>query len=155
MVIWFGRHADAPPIQSDLDGPSVTLREPLTEPPVAHSLEQRAPELPAASPRSAIVRTEPNIFTVMDGRPFPEVESSPWSDGMESTILSYVAQHSFLVLRDLQVQCEETGCVIFMGGPNIPVRELNFAGFAEENGFQMVVIRDRDGAEGKIVILRR
>jgi hypothetical protein len=110
---------------------------------------------PVGSPQSAILRTEPNIFTVMDGRPFPEVESSPWSDGMESTILSYVSQHSSLVLTDLQVQCEDTGCVIFMGGRNIPLYELNFGAFAEEQGFETVVIRNRDGTDGKIVILRR
>ena len=91
----------------------------------------------------------------MDGRPFPEVESSPWSDGMESSILSYVSQPSSLVLTDLQVQCEDTGYVIFMGGRNIPVYELNFGVFAEEQGFETVVIRNRDGTDGKIVILRR
>ena len=74
---------------------------------------------------------------------------------MESTILSYVSQHSSLVLTDLQVQCEDTGCVIFMGGPNIHVEQLNFGMFAEEHGFAFVVIRDRDGTDGKIVMLRR
>jgi hypothetical protein len=154
-VLWFGRQGDVPPIQSELDRPFVTLRESPTEPRAEYLLEEQAPEAPAGSPRSAILRTEPNIFTVMDGRPFPEVTSPPWSDAMESTILSYVAQHSFLVLTDLQVQCEDTGCVLFMGGPNIPVRELKFGAFAEEHGFETVVIRDRDGTDGWIVILRR
>jgi len=154
LVLWFGRDADAPH-QSVLDSPSVTLREPPTEPPLETPVRQQASESPVGSPQSATPRTEPNIFTVMDGRPFPEVESSPWSDGMESTILSYVSQHPSLVLTDLQVQCEDTGCVIFMGGRNIPLYELNFGAFAEEQGFETVVIRNRDETDGWIVILRR
>jgi hypothetical protein len=153
LVLWFARHADVP-IQSDRDGPSVRVEESPTEPPVVHQLEPQA-EPPAASPQAGILRTEPNIFTVMDGRPFPEVQSPPWSESMESAILSHVAQHPSLTLTDLEVQCEDAGCVIFMGGPSIPLGELNFAGFAQENGFSFVVIRDRDGTDGKIVMLRR
>jgi hypothetical protein len=74
---------------------------------------------------------------------------------MERAILSHVAQHPSLTLTDLEVQCEDAGCVIFMGGPSIPLGELNFAAFAEKNGFTFVVIRDRDGTDGKIVMLRR
>ena len=155
LVLWFGRDADLPPVQSDIDGPSGTLREPPTESSLEAPAAQQASASPIASPQSAILRTEPNIFTVMDGRPFPEVKSSAWSQGMESTILSYVSQHSSLVLTDLQVQCEDTGCVIFMGGPNTHVEQLNFGVFAEEHGFAFVVIRDRDGTDGKIVMLRR
>lgn len=154
LLVWFGRDADAPPIRSDLDGPPVTLREP-TQPPLEMPMGQQTSESPAGSPPSVLPRTEPNIFTVIDGRPFPEVVSSPSSDDMERTILSYVSQHSFLVLTDLQVQCEDTGCVIFMGGRHIPVYELHFGVFAQEQGFKTVVIRDRDDTDGWIVILRR
>ena len=155
LVLWFGRDADLPLIQSDVDSPSVTLREPPTGSPLEAPAAQRASASPITSPESAILRTEPNIFTVMDGRPFPEVKSSAWSQGMESKILSYVSQASSLVLTDLQVQCEDTGCVIFMGGPNIPVDKLNFGAFAEDHGFAFVAIRDRDGTDGRIVMLRR
>ena len=155
LVLWLGRGADAPPAHSDTDRPSVALRESLTESPRETPAVQQAPASSATPPQSAIVRTEPNIFTVMDGRPFPEVEPSTWSQGMESVILSYVSQHSSLALTDLRVQCEDTGCVIFMGGPSIYVEQLKFGVFAEEHGFAFVAIRDRDGTDGKIVILRR
>jgi hypothetical protein len=155
LVLWFDRGAHPPPIQSDIDSLSVTSRETPTEPTLETPVGQKRAESPVRSPLSAVLRTEPNIFTVMDGRPFPEVKSSPWSREMENTILSYVSQHSFSVLTDLQVQCEDTGCVIFMGGPNIHLEQLNFGVFAEEQGFAFVVVRDRDGTDGKIVILRR
>jgi hypothetical protein len=154
VVLWFGRQPEVPPIPSDRDAPSIEVRESPSEPPVVQHLEEQA-EPPAASPEAAILRTEPSIFTMMDGRPFPEVQSPPWAESTESAILSHVAQRPSLTLSDLQVQCEDAGCTLFMGGPNIPLAELNFAGFAKENGFQFVVIRDRDGTDGKIVFLRR
>ena len=154
FALWFARDVGVPSTQSDAGQPSVRPQLPVETPPRTSS-EQPSAESRADAPQAAITRKEPNIFTVMDGRSFPEVESSPSSDGMEGTILSYVSQHSFLALTDLEVQCEASGCTIFMGGPNIPVWELQFGAFAKEQGFEFVAIRDRDGTDGKIVVLRR
>ena len=154
LTVWFARDVAVPSTQSDPGRLSVTPQSPM-ETPLEAPIEQPPAESSADVLESAILRKEPNIFTVMDGRSFPEVESSPSSDGMEKMILSYVSQHSFLALTDLEVQCETSGCVIFMGGPNIPVQELKFGAFAEQQGFAFVAVRDRDGTDGKIVVLRR
>jgi hypothetical protein len=154
FALWLARDGGVPSTQSDAGQPSVGPQLPVETPPPTSS-EQLSAESRADAPQSVIARKEPNIFTVMDGRSFPEVESSPWSDGMERTILSYVSQHQFLALTDLEVQCEVSGCVIFMGGRNIPIHELQFGAFAKEQGFEFVAIRDRDGTSGHIVVLRR
>lgn len=154
LALWFARDVGVSPPESELGGPSATTR-PLLETPLETPTEWSSAESSADAPLSAIVRHEPNIFTVMDGRPFPEVASSPLFEEMERTILSYVSQHPFLALTDLEVQCEASGCVIFMGGRNIPIHELQFGAFAKEQGFEFVAIRDRDGTSGYIVVLRR
>jgi hypothetical protein len=153
FTLWFARDVGVPATQSDAGQPLVP-QLPVEAPPRILS-EQPSAESRADAPQLVITRKEPNIFTVMDGRSFPEVDSSPSSDEMEKTILSYVSQHSALALTDLEVQCEASGCVIFMGGPNIPLWELQFGAFAKEQGFAFVAIRDRDGTDGKIVVLRR
>src|SRR5690349_15905607 len=48
---------------------------------------------PNSEPESKSLRTEPNIVTVITGRPLPDVESPPWSDEMESAILSHIGRH--------------------------------------------------------------
>jgi hypothetical protein len=98
--------------------------------------------------------TEPNILAVALGLPFPEVESPPWADEMENSILAYVAQHPRLELTALQVQCGETACVIYMAGDSVPVYEMNFDVFAAEQGFESAGIHSIDGGPRRIVTLR-
>ena len=138
---------------------------------VGQSTEQRPPENPESStsivepiiravvepgnePESKPLRTEPNIVAVITGRPLPDIESPPWSDEMESTILSYIGQHAGLKLTSLQVQCVERGCLILLIGRDIPVYELDFETFAAEHGFNAALIRG-DGIEARTVFLRR
>jgi hypothetical protein len=130
LAVWFSRNVGVSPAESELGRPSVTT-QPLLETPLETPIDSSS-ESSADARLLTIVRREPSIFSVMDGRPFPEVESSPLSEDMERTILSYVSQHSFLALTDLEVQCEPSGCVIFMGGRNIPIHELQFGAFAKE-----------------------
>jgi hypothetical protein len=154
LAVWFARDVGVSPPEVELSRPSVTT-QPLLETPLETPIESSSAQSSADAPLSASVRREPNIFTAMDGRPFPEVESSPLFEDMERTILSYVSRHPFLALTDLEVQCEASGCVIFMGGRSIPIHELQFGAFAKEQGFEFAAIRERDGTSGYIVVLRR
>jgi len=109
---------------------------------------------PRSEPDSKPLRMEPNIVTLVTGRPLPDVESPPWSDEMESTILSHIGQHPGLKLTNLQVQCAEEGCLILLIGRDIPVYELDLDVFATEHGFNAALIRG-DGIEDRTVFLRR
>ena len=113
-----------------------------------------AVSLNADEPERQLKRTEPNILAVIEGESHPEVESPPWADEMESTILAYIARHP-LKLTTLQVQCADTECVIFMGGENLPVYQMDFDVFAAEHGFADAIIRGSDGSDRRIVRLRR
>ena len=109
---------------------------------------------PGNEPESKPLRTEPNIVTLITGRPLPDVESPPWSDEMESAILSHIGRHPGLKLTNLQVQCAEDGCLILLIGRDIPVYELDFDAFATEHGFSAALIRG-DGIQDRTVFLRR
>ena len=109
---------------------------------------------PGSELESKPLRTEPNIVTLITGRPLPDVESPPWSDEMESAILSHIGRHPGLKLTNLQVQCAEDGCLILLIGRDIPVYELDFDAFATEHGFSAALIRG-DGIQDRTVFLRR
>ena len=61
-------------------------------------------------------RSEANVLAAITRQPLPEVVSPPWADEMEGVILNYIAQRPGLELTELQVQCAEEQCVIFLGG---------------------------------------
>lgn len=157
LVLSWHRDVDSPNIGEPAGArlapvPGSSNRLPTPSP--AEPLNESRDAPPDVS-RAAPLRTEPNILAVIEGAPFPYVESPPWSDAMENTILAYIAEHPALELTDLQVQCAESGCVIFMGGKEIPVYQLNFDVFAEEHGFANATIRGSDGSDRRIVFLRR
>jgi hypothetical protein len=54
---------------------------------------------------------------------------------MEGKIRAHIKQYSDVSLTDLRIKCEERGCLVLMRGPKIPIFELDFDRFAEENGF--------------------
>ena len=60
-------------------------------------------------------RSEANILAAITRQPLPDVVSPPWADEMEGVILNYIAQRPGLELTELQVQCAEEQCVIFLG----------------------------------------
>lgn len=134
-------------------GPDAAALEPTTELPGSQWTEPvLSPNADESQPQ--LTRTEPNILAVIEGESHPDVESPPWAEEMESIILAYIARHP-LKLTTLQVQCVDTECVIFMGGENVPVYQMDFDVFAEEHGFADAVIRGSDGSDRRIVRLRR
>jgi hypothetical protein len=100
-------------------------------------------------------RSEANILAAITRQPLADVVSPPWADEMEGVILSYIAQRPGLELTELQVQCAEEQCVIFLGGNNIPIYEMSFDVFASEHGFTSAVIQSMDGGPNRLVYLRR
>jgi len=100
-------------------------------------------------------RSEANILAAITRQPLPEVVSPPWADEMEGVILNYIAQRPGLELTELQVQCAEEQCVIFLGGNSIPIYEMGFDVFASEHGFNSAVIQSMDGGPNRFVYLRR
>jgi hypothetical protein len=60
-----------------------------------------------------------------------------------------------LELTELQVQCAEEQCVIFVGGNSIPIYEMGFDAFASEHGFNSAVIHSMDGGPNRFVYLHR
>jgi hypothetical protein len=157
LALWWHRDVDSPNIGEPAEARPTSVTGPSSQLPAASVVEplNASPEVPADASRAAPPRMEPNILAVIEGQPFPYVESPPWADEMENTILAYIAERPALELTDLQVQCAESGCVIFMGGKEIPVYQLNFDVFAEEHGFANAVIRGSDGSDRRIVFLRR
>jgi len=101
------------------------------------------------------LRIEANILVAITRQPLPDVVSPPWADEMEGLILSYISQRPGLELTELQVQCAEEQCVIFLGGNSIPVYEMGFDVFAIEHGFNSAVIQSMDGGPNRFVYLRR
>lgn len=69
--------------------------------------------------------------------------------------MNHIAQHPGLELTELQVQCAEEECVIFLGGRSIPVYQMGFDVFAEDHGFANALIRSMDGGPNRLVYLRR
>lgn len=157
LALWWHRDVDAPNLGEPAEARLAPVPESSSPLPVASAVERldESPEVPPAVAQAAPLRMEPNILAVIEGQPFPYVESPPWSDEMESTILAYIAEHPALQLTDLQVQCAESGCVVFMGGKEIPIYQMNFDVFAEKHGFANAVIRGSDGSDRRIVFLRR
>ena len=100
-------------------------------------------------------RSEANILTAFTKQPLPDVVSPPWADEMEGAILNYIAQRPGLELTQLQVQCAEEQCVIFLGGNSIPIYEMGFDVFASDHGFNSAVIQSMDGGPNRFVYLRR
>jgi hypothetical protein len=72
---------------------------------------------------------------------------------MEGSILSYIAQRPGLELTDLQVQCSARECIIFIAGNDIPIYEMGFDVFANEQGFESAIIQSIDGGPRRLVYL--
>jgi hypothetical protein len=146
-----------------LDGESTRLSEPMALQNPDHSkspasaVEPLVPTSAASrqAPEPAALKTEASILSAITRQPVPDVEVPSWSDDMEGTILSHIARHPGLELTELQVQCAVSECVIFMGGRRVPVYQMGFDGFANENGFSSAVIHTMDGGPNRIVYLRR
>jgi len=157
LVLWWHRGADSPTVGEVPQARLAPAPESSSQLPIATAVEplSESREVPPEVSQATPLRTEPNILAVIEGVPFPYVESPAWSDEMEGTILAYIAEQPALELTDLQVQCAESGCVVFMGGKEIPVYKMNFDVFAEEHGFANAVIRGSDGSDRRIVFLRR
>lgn len=100
-------------------------------------------------------RAEANILAAITRQPLPDVISPPWADDMEAAILNHVAQYPGLELTELQVQCAEQECVIFLGGRSVPVYQMGFDVFADDHGFANAIIRSMDGGPNRLVYLRR
>ena len=66
-------------------------------------------------------RSEADILAAITRQPLPDVVSPPWADEMEGVILNHIAQRPGLELTELQAQCAEEQCVIFLGGNSIPM----------------------------------
>jgi hypothetical protein len=148
MFWWFSRGADVAPSIEQRPADNRESSKPIVEPIRTETDE------PGSEPESKPLRTEPNIVTLITGRPLPDVESPPWSDEMESAILSHIGRHPGLKLTNLQVQCADDGCLILLIGRDVPVYELDFDEFATENGFGAALIRG-DGIRDRTVFLRR
>jgi hypothetical protein len=135
-----------------MESPSIEASKSPT--PVAQ-LAVRASETSRYEPEAGSAPTESSILAAITRQPVPDVEVPPWADEMEGTILSHIARHQGLELTELQVQCAVSECVIFMGGRSVPVYEMGFDVFANENGFSSAVIHTMDGGPNRIVYLRR
>ena len=109
----------------------------------------------AQAEAQSIARSDANILAAITRQPLPDVVSPPWADEMEGVILNYLAQRPGLELTELQVQCAEEQCVIFLGGNSIPIYEMGFDAFASEHGFNSAVIQSMDGGPNRFVYLRR
>ncbi len=64
--------------------------------------------------------------------------SPPWAADMETRIRRHVASHSVPGIATVLVECIESGCTVALVGHDIRVFDLEFDGFAEQNGFQRV-----------------
>jgi hypothetical protein len=148
MFWWVSRRADIAPSIEQRPAENQESSKPIVEPIRTETDE------PGSAPESKPLRTEPNIVTLITGRPLPDVESPLWSDEMETAILSHIGRHPGLKLTNLQVQCAEDGCLILLIGRDIPVYELDFDVFATEHGFSAALIRG-DGIQDRTVFLRR
>lgn len=148
MFWWFNRDADVAPSIEQRPADSRESSRPIVDP-----IRTEADDA-GSEPESTPLRTEPNIVTLITGRPLPDVESPPWSDEMESAILAHIGRHPGLKLTNLQVQCAEDGCLILLIGREIPVYELDLDVFATEHGFSAALIRG-DGIQDRTVFLRR
>jgi hypothetical protein len=146
-----------------LDGESTRVSEPMAlqypddSKSPASVVEPLAPTSAASrqAPEPAALRTEASILSTITRQPVPDVEVPSWSDEMEGNILSYIARYPGLELTELQVQCAVSECVIFMGGRSVPVYQMGFDVFANDNGFRSAVIQTMDGGPNRIVYLRR
>jgi hypothetical protein len=130
---------------------------PQAEPAMATlpTFESQSTTATADAEAQSPARSEANILVAIARQPLPDVVSPPWADEMEGVILNYIAQRPGLELTELQVQCAEEQCVIFLGGNSIPIYEMGFDVFASEHGFTSAVIHSMDGGPNRLVYLRR
>jgi hypothetical protein len=130
---------------------------PQAEPAMATlpTFESQSTTATADAEAQSPARSEANILVAIARQPLPDVVSPPWADEMEGVILNYIAQRPGLELTELQVQCAEEQCVIFLGGNSIPIYEMGFDVFASEHGFTNAVIQSMDGGPNRLVYLRR
>jgi hypothetical protein len=67
------------------------------------------------------------------------LESPFWAAAMETRITDHIASHSAVALTRLLVKCREDGCNVMMVGTAVPLFELEFNRFAEQNGFKHAI----------------
>ena len=138
------------------DEPLVVESRSFDDPELSTPNVESAAELrrdPGTALQSTPRRTEPNLVAFITKQRRPDIEVPPWADEMESAILSYIAQYPKLALTNLQVQCADAGCVILMGGDDIPVYDMNFDVFASDHGFNGALIGG-DSRGARTVFLR-
>ena len=70
------------------------------------------------------------------GQPVPIAEPRPpWAEAAEAAIRTHVAAYPAVVLTHLDVLCQARGCSVVLEGPDVPIYDLAFDVFAEQNGF--------------------
>lgn len=67
------------------------------------------------------------------------LESPFWAGEMEARIRDHIASYPAPTLTRLLIQCREDGCNVMMVGAAVPLFELEFDRFAEQNGFKHAI----------------
>jgi hypothetical protein len=74
-----------------------------------------------------------------------DVPPPQWARAMEAAIRAHVARYPAVVLTNLDARCNERGCAVVLEGDDVPVYDLEFDVFAEQNGFHHASVNGRGG----------